>query len=263
MFLDQYYNEADDYLSTVNSWTDPNPAPVIYYHNGFHVVRDDYLTYGSKIRFLDHYVKTSSYSELVYGSSPAQGYGQISLGYLCKLYGKKAVIFMAERSTGKLHLYQERAIGLGVDIRWVKMGMLTVTEKRAKDYVKEDPKNRTLLPMGLCHPTSMGSIIKVARSLSIVPDHVWVAAGSGTLARGLSYAWPNAEIHAVSVGHKLSDEELGRCTLHLTNYKFQQDCKESERPPYPSVPNYDAKVWKVAHENADLSKLNLIWNVGA
>ena len=98
---------AEDYLSIIGDWVDPNPKPVVEKHDGFLVVRDDLLGGGSKIRFADYLVGSdNSTSEWVYGSSPATGYAQISLGHLCKKYDKKAVVFMANRSVEKRHQYQ-------------------------------------------------------------------------------------------------------------------------------------------------------------
>jgi len=76
---------ADDYLSLIGDWKDPNPEPVVEEHDGFLVVRDDLLGGGSKIRFADYLIRNDdNIKEWVYGSSPATGYAQISLGHLCK-----------------------------------------------------------------------------------------------------------------------------------------------------------------------------------
>ena len=256
---------ADDYLRLVEGWNDPYPEPVVepIGENVF-VVRDDLLQYGSKIRFLDYYVSTIKADELVYGSSPAYGYAKISLGYLCKKYNKKAVIFEAARK--QLHPYQQRAVDLGVDLRMVPMGFLAVTEARAREYSSN--RNRILLPMGLEHDTAFGSILKVCHYLPNVQNlkHIWVASSSGTIARGLKLAFPKAEVHCVSVGHSMSDRELGNNTLHLSPYKFSQEIKKKEAPPYPSASNYDAKVWPVLQaylkENSSNDK-HLVWNVGS
>ena len=58
-------------------------------------------------------------------------------------------------------------------------------------------------------------------------------------------AFPNKDVHVVSVGHKMKQKEIGRAILHLSDYKFTQEVKEKDRPPFPSVPTYDAKAWSV------------------
>ena len=120
---------------------------------------------------------------------------------------------MAKRDEKNLTEYQKRGIELGVDYHWVENGMLTVTQKRAKDYAAES-SDRMVLPLGLEHPSVLGSIIKVARSLPITPDEVWTVGSSGTLNRGLQFAWPHATIHVVSVGHTMNEREIGRAIYH-------------------------------------------------
>lgn len=257
---------ADYYLDLIGDWQDPNPAPVIVEHEGIHVVRDDMLEVGSKARAADFLVRNATQTEIVYGSSPATGYAQMSLPYVASKYGKKAVIFMAERAMNKLHPYQQKAIALGADMRWVKMGMLAVTEKRAKDYVAENPADRLLVPIGIRHDTAIGCLIKVARSLPIEPREIWSVGSSGTLSRSLQLAFPNAAVHVVSVGHTMQPSDIGRAIYHRSPYKFDKPVKTEELPPFPSAPTYDAKGYiymKEWHERHKPNHPVLFWNVGA
>ena len=51
------WEETDeDYLDLVKEWTDPYPNPEIIKHDGIHVVRDDLLNAGSKVRFIDYLI---------------------------------------------------------------------------------------------------------------------------------------------------------------------------------------------------------------
>lgn len=252
------------------NWVDPNEKPVIIEHEGIFVVRDDLLEVGSKSRALDyligHHPKTQHIKEWVYGSSPATGYAQMSLPFVCGKYGKKAVIFMAARSMDKLHPYQKKALELGADIKWIKDGMLAVTEKRARDYVAENPKTRMLIPIGGRHATSVGSLERVARSLDIKPNEIWSVGSSGTLTTALQLAFPNAEVHVVSVGHTMSKEDIGRAIFHKSPYKFNSAVKKKDLPPFPSAPTYDAKAWPVMkqwHKKHGRKDPVLFWNVGA
>ena len=94
-----FLKTAEDYLNLIGDWKDPNPDPVVVEHDGYFVVRDDLLDVGSKARagdyLIGHSEENKNVEECVYGSSPATGYAQIRLPYLCNRYGKKAVIFMA------------------------------------------------------------------------------------------------------------------------------------------------------------------------
>lgn len=113
--------------------------------------------------------------------------------------------------------------------------------------------------MGLNTPEVIDALAAAARRTNRRPKEVWCAAGSGTLARALKKAWPNADVHAVCVGHKLTPDEAGDSILHVHPLKFAQVPKKEDLPPYPSVPNYDAKTWAVACELGRDGAL--IWNV--
>ena len=260
-----------DYRAVIPNWRDPFPAPVIEQHEGIYVVRDDLLNAGTKVRGADYLIghcpNHRHITEWVYGSCPATGYAQISLPFLCNRYNKRAVIFMAARSMDKLHEYQRRGISLGAEYHWVKDGMLAVTQKRARDYVAESPTTRALLPIGLEHPTVFASFVVVARNLPVVPRTVWSIGSSGTLSRALQQAWPHAEVHVVSAGgHTMGERERGRAIFHPTKYKWNQAVKQSERPPFPSAPEYDAKAWRPMleyYETHERREPILFWNVGA
>lgn len=248
-------------------WHDPNPKPVIVDYtleDGriIHVVRDDLLGGGSKMRFADYLVKSLPQKEIVYGGCPATGYAQISLPNLTNACNKKTILFMAKRSMDNLTEYQKKGIALGADYRWVPDGMLTVTKCRARQYCEEDPENRALIPMGLDHPTVIDSIVKVCKEgIEVKPTEIWSVGSSGTLTRGLQKAFPDLDVHVVQVGHKMKPEEYGRATLHTTDKKFTQGPKDEDEPPFPSVSNYDAKGWKFVVKHAKDGAL--FWNVGA
>ena len=164
---------AEDYETMIGDWTDPLPPPVVEDHDGFLVVRDDLIGGGSKMRFADYLIRSQpEIKEWVYGSSPATGYAQISLAHLCTKYDKKAVVFMADRAVEKRHPYQLQAIEAGAIMHWVPNGMLSVTEKRARDYVAADPMRRRLLPIEFDDPPVVAAIASVARVLDFQPSEV-------------------------------------------------------------------------------------------
>lgn len=272
MMLFDLEPSAEEYLELVRDWKDPNPDPVLEEHEGIIVVRDDLLKYGSKIRSIDYLIgHDPSYShvkEWVFGGCPRYGYAQISLPYVCNQYGKKSVLFMAGKANAgdgippiKLHEYQQKGIDLGADYRWLNFGMLSNTKARAKDYYDESPETRALLPLGLEHPTVMASMIKVARNLPVKPKEIWSVGSSGTLSRSLQLAFPEADVHVVSVGHKMKDREIGRAKYYRSELAFNKAVKKEDEPPFPSAPTYDAKAWKFVRQYA--SKGALFWNVGA
>ncbi len=252
---------VEELLDMVSDWQDPHPLPIIKEYDGFNVVRDDLLDYGSKIRFLDCLIRDLPHKEIVFGSSPANGYAQISVPYVCNKYDKKFVVFMAKRNMENLHPYQKRGMDLGGIYNWVNMGMLSVTQSRARKYYEEKPDERFLLPIGLEHPKVIGSIIKVCRKLdeSSFSD-IWVVGSSGTISRGLQLAFPNKNVNVVSVGHKLNEREIGRAKIYTTDYKFDKEVRPEDEPPFPSAPTYDAKGWAVMRKYGKDN--SLFWNVG-
>lgn len=250
-------------LDLVKDWKDPNPDPIIINYDGIDVVRDDLLNYGSKIRFVDKFIRESTESEIVFGCCPATGYAQISLPAIAKKYNKKVVLFMAKRNPENYHEYQKRGMELGAIYEWVNMGMLSVTKSRAKKYVAENPEDRIEFPIGLEHPSVVASIIKVARTALSAnpPSEIWSVGSSGTLNRGLQLAFPEIPVSVVSVGHKMNEREIGRATYYRSDYQFDKAIKQEEMPPFPSAPTYDAKAWKFVKEHAKEGAL--FWNVGA
>ena len=247
---------ASDYLESIGDWEDPNPPPVVEKYNDFYVVRDDKLGYGSKSRFIDYIISREG-TEWVYGAANKVGWGPISMTHVCNRYGKKSVCFIAERKEPTWH--QQKVLDLGGIIHWVPNGMLNVTMSKAKKYFESDPINRRLLPIGLDHPTVLGSIIKVARNLNVNPTEIWTVASSGTLSRGLQLAFPGIPVFAVQIGHKMNDYEKGRAKVMISSYKYDQEVEEEYLPPYPSEKYYDAKVWEFVKTHGKSGAL--IWNV--
>ena len=138
-FIEQCYEDnngvlynTEQLLEMVKDWEDPNPPLVIKEYDGIKVVRDDLLNHGSKIRFVDKYIRDVKAKEIVFGCCPATGYAQISLPAVANKYDKKVILFMAKRHPDNYHEYQRRGMDLGAIYEWVNMGMLSVTKSRAQ-----------------------------------------------------------------------------------------------------------------------------------
>jgi hypothetical protein len=233
------------------------PKPVVKRHDRFFVVRDDLLEGGTKIRGAAAvFDAMPDIDEFVYGGGTAYGHAQIALSRACRLRGKKFTMFLAKRK--KLHPYTQRAVDEGCNLIQLDFGMLSVTRARAREYAAARD-NCAEIPIGLNTPEVVAAIARDARRTGLNPREVWCACGSGTLARALKVAWPDADIHGVSVGHKLTDDERGDTILHRCELPFAKSAKKEDMPPYPSVPNYDAKVWSIAQELAQDDAV--IWNV--
>ena len=243
------------------------PKVVIKKHEDIYVVREDLLEGGSKRRFIDRYVREEiekGAEEFVFGGAPATGYAPMSLTLQAKHYGADATFFMAKRSLDNLHEYQKKALEYGANIQWVNMGMLNVTLSRAKKYYEEDTFKRRNFPLGLEDERVIEDIETLAREIreewKDKFSEIWTVGSSGTLSRGLQKAFPELEVHVISVGHKMSEREIGRAKFYKSPYKFDKPIKPIEAPPFPSAPTYDAKAWPFLKEFAKPNAM--FWNVG-
>jgi hypothetical protein len=117
------------------------------------------------------------------------------------------------------------------------------------------------------------------------PERLWLVAGSATLLASFARLWPHTHFLVVQVGKKIWPDQLVRhapecpkmrgddgwrlvcspacakfrSTLYVAPEPFADRAKS--QPPYPSVSNYDAKLWQfvVAHGREG----DFVWNVGA
>ena len=244
------------------------PKIKIEKHDDIYVVREDLLEGGSKRRFIDRYIREEiekGAEEFVFGGCPATGYAQMSLTLQASKYGAKSTFFMAKRGLDKLHEYQKKALEYGANIKWVNMGMLTVTLSRAKKYYEEDTFKRRNFPLGLEDERVLEDIEVLGKEIKEEWkdkfSEIWSVGSSGTLSRGLQRAFPELDVHVVSVGHKMSEREIGRAKFYKSPYKFDKPIKWADSPPFPSAPTYDAKAWPFIKQYAKSNAM--FWNVGA
>ena len=231
------------------------PKPVIKEYDGIKVVRDDLLDGGTKRRAFTVYVKSKpEINEFVY-ASPRQGYAQLSLAYACRDLGKKATVTIPE---GQRYWLTHKSEELGANIIEVPMGFLTNIQAKAKKYCFNNGAH--LIPFGGDHPVIIEAMRQTALSLDVNPKEVWTVMSSGVLSRGLQGAWPDAKVYGVRIGHNTTPREQGRAETFKSDYKFHQECKKPERPPFPSSLTYDSKAWSFIREHA--SDGALFWNVG-
>lgn len=225
--------------------------PVVVEHQGVLVVRDDRLRGGTKVRAIPALLEALDAAEEVVYCSPVSGYAQIALAIATAGSGRRVRIFTPARKT--LHPRTLEAMENGAVIDQFSPGYMTVLRARAREYAERT--GATILPFGLDHPVVLERIAAAARETGLEPRDVWVAAGSGTLSRALQLAWPSAVIHAVRVG---TEPRIGRARLYLYPRAFDQPARSM--PPFPSVPNYDAKAWEImkAHYVDDGT---VFWNV--
>lgn len=248
-------------------------------HDGIYVLRDDLLPGGTKSVLLDE-ILPKEFDEFVY-ATPVYGGFQIALAMWCKKNGKRCVLFCAKRK--EMHPNTLKAKAEGATISEVEHGYLSVVEKRAKEYMAlVGDLNAYKIPWGSHNEQSIDLIANRATKVitqmgqmySVYPDVIFITLGSGMLTEGilegsrefeLSGQEPPVEIsqmgvHAVQVGAQYEGSHP-----RLTLYKYHKpfDKKADVIPPFPSMPNYDAKGWHYAKNYQFLNpeKKVLFWNV--
>lgn len=229
----------------------------------FNLIQDTYLPAGTKQRGLSFflYLKQLGYNEIVtYGT--VYGYGQVATAWCCKKLELKCTIFLP-RVYPTTSMTRQASI-LGATIRYVdpdnSYPNTHILAMRARAYANKKSYRR-LLNIGL---DEKGYIEHLGNNISRVsaginPKRIWVAGGSGVLARALNKAFPNTEICIVQVGRKIYTDVFVDINykLYISPEKFRDPAKYP--PPYKSLAHYDAKVWKFVEiygEDGDF-----IWNV--
>lgn len=256
--LNLAYPNRDAWLELAGDWKDPFDAPVVKEHNGFNVVREDLMGFGSKCRFGDILVSTCQSDTLVY-VQPRYGFAGISLAYLAEKYNKKLVLFSPSQK--EISDHQAICIERGADMRFRRIAAMPNLNKIAKDWAQEN--NAFFIPLGLRHELVTAAAVKVAYDLAQVhgePKEVWSAISTGVLSRALQIAWPNADFNAVAVSRNIKNGELGRAKVWSHPKEFSQNVASQFEPPFPSALNYDAKAWEFMLKHANEGAW--FWNVG-
>lgn len=241
-----------------------------------HVIREDLLPGGSKVRGLIPYMqealkKNPDIKEFVY-SSPAYGFAQVAIAVAAALLGTRAVIFVATRNN--MHPNTRLAKQNGALIKEIPYGYLVVVKKHAADYVATDKEKRCLLPWGLATDdfkqimvVNLKNAIKQnisnnngSQLRSNPPSRIWVVVGSGTIFEVLSKVFPKAQFNLVQVGadYTIPPELNHRVDkFYKAPEKYEKIAKQP--PPYPSNLWYDAKIWRFVLEHGGND--DYIWNV--
>lgn len=234
------------------------PDPVVEEFDGVSVVRDDLLPGGTKARFIfDLY---ESCEELVY-ASPQEGGAQTGLSIAAKLTKRRFTLFVAARKTP--HERVALSERLGAKVVAIKPGYLSTVQARAREYVRRSRlyERRSVfdLAFGLENDSAVLAIAAAAMKIPR-PRELWFAAGSGTLAKGLSRAWPDVPRFAVQVGHRLASNDVGGATIIPADLAFSE--KEAKPTPFPSDQHYDAKAYHVLLKRRPGDRSGIyFWNV--
>lgn len=256
--LNEDYPNRQAWLDLAGDWQDPFGDPIIKEHDGFKVVREDMMGYGSKCRFGDILVQKAEKDTLVY-VQPRYGFAGISLAYLADKYNKKLVLFSPSQK--KISEHQAICVERGATMKFHRIAAMPNLNRIAAQWAEEN--NAFFIPLGLRHPLVTAAAVKVAYDLAEkegYPEEVWSAISTGVLSRALQIAWPDAEFNAVAVARNIKEGERGRATLWSHPKAFNQNVNKDVVPPFPSALNYDAKAWEFMLKHG--SKGAWFWNVG-
>lgn len=235
------------------------------------VIRDDKLVAGTKQRALAAILLSSNAREFVY-AGPVFGFAQIALAHCCQLCGKRGTTVVAEQRNRTLHPLTAFAESLGGKVIEVSPpNNLKEVQRRAEIYVQEKneraPGTCELLPFGLHNEFFLSNLIdalKVSMPRELMlshPKRLWLVAGSATLLAAFARLWPHTHFLVVQVGKKIWPDQLEgfKSTLYICQEAFWEIAKC--QPPYPSVSNYDAKLWQFVLQHGEQG--DYVWNVAA
>ena len=246
------------WLDLAGDWQDPFEAPQLVDHDGFKVVREDLMGFGSKCRFGDILVSTCKYDTLVY-VQPRYGFAGISLAYLAQKYNKKLVLFSPSQK--EISDHQAICVEMGAEMKFKRIAAMPVLNQHAKKWAESN--NAFFIPLGLRHELVTAAAVKVAHDLAEkhgYPEEVWSAISTGVLQRSLQIAWPDAKFNGVAVARNIKKGERGVAEIWSHPKAFTQDVDPQYNPPFPSAMNYDAKAWEFMTKHG--SPGAWFWNVG-
>ena len=245
------------YLDQTASWIDPYGLPVVKDHEGFQIVRDDMMI-GSKARFGDYFMSQVKEDTVVY-VCPRKGLAGLAVLDLAKKYNKKTVLFMP--SSKKVSDHQAICIERGAIPKFRRIAAMPNLNRIAEEYANKE--GGFFVPLGLYHPLVVAGVVRVADNLAREhgePKEVWCAISTGVLSRGLQIGWPHAKFYSVAVARNLKAGELCRSNVISDPFPFLKNERNDRMPPFPTVNNYDAKVWKYMEYKGSWDAW--MWNVG-
>jgi hypothetical protein len=226
--------------------------------NAFIVIQDGVQPGGTKARILPEFLKLHPAKKYIY-AGPKIGYAQVALAVSvsnCGLY-----------LSGGPGLSNPTKLALNYGAKIDGVFKANWQAKEAAKVVAEKSNGEIFnCPFGLDDPDfirlGIEIISKLVEENCMLSDirynnfKLFVTYGSGTIARMLREVFPNAHLCCVWVGR-----EPTHIPDNSTFYKAPEyfTAKAEFQPPYKSVPDYDAKLWRFVLEYG--ANGDLVWNV--
>ena len=231
-------------------------APFVQRVGKFNIVRDDVFTGGTKARVLNNLLARVKETEIVYAGD-RYGHAGLALAEACQHHGKRAVIFFNDDEEEPQSFIETRDHP-AVCVKTIPGVRQQVDLFKLAEEFASKAKHRKIYPVGFCTQEFKTALTKYVGALPVKPKEIWALAGSGTLIRSLRAAWPDAKIHAVSMGFPQTDVSAADHVYDVSEAPYQE---AQHKPLYPSAVYYDAKIWRFVEKHA--SEDALIWNVAA
>lgn len=222
------------------------------YNHKVLVINDNHLQAGTKQRGWKFIEKLGGDFYIV---STPYGYGQIAAALLAKQFGYKVRIYIEKLKTRTD--MTNKAISLGAEIVEITGGQLPKAGRRNDSGPRisgiqkyaDERETYIKLPFGFDsdeYIEYLSGALKEADTENVLKDakSIWVAGGSGTVAKALRLAFPNPKLNLVRIGREINAEIENSQIWDNNNYsRFFDKVSKGDEPPYPSLLTYDAKVW--------------------
>ena len=119
------------------------------------------------------------------------------------------------------------------------------------------------LPPGMACESTTESLVRIGDNFVKAhgePEEMWVTTSTGALTRGLQIAMPNTKFISLAVARNMKAGECGRAEIMTDPKEYNTPEREEFLPPFPTVNNYEGKMWKFIKEFGTPGAF--FWNVG-
>jgi hypothetical protein len=245
------------YVGLTKNFKSRLPEIVIKKHDNINVIREDKMLIGGTKTRIGEFLFSQITNRVVVYVVPRFGLAGAAIMELCKLYDKEAIFFMPackEISDHQAYVINQKP----KEVHFKRIAAMPNLNIIAKKYA--DLHGYEFIPFGLNHSWVIAGAVRVCENLLNnykEPDQLWTAVSTGVLTRGLQIGFENTEMHGVAVARNMKAGELGRTSIISEPLAFHS--KEKQLPPFDTVDNYDAKVWKYIPK--DTNKNIWFWNV--
>ena len=251
------YLTRERYLGLTKNFKSRLPEIQITKHEGVKVIREDKVLVGGTKTRIGEFLFSQITNQVVVYVVPRFGLAGAAIMELCKLYNKEAVFFMPackEISDHQAYVIDQKP----KEVHFKRIAAMPNLNRIAEKYA--NLHGYEFIPFGLNHYMVIAGAIRVCEDLLKKykePDQLWTAVSTGVLTRGLQIGFENTDMRGVAVARNMKAGELGRTNIISEPLSFH--AKEKELPPFNTVGNYDAKVWKYIPKNTN--KNIWFWNV--